>query len=79
MKTTAKKFSRSPNEIYRAADKGETVVINHDHYKDRVFELTARARNPLNIDTSEWEEKGRKAGQAGRAALLESINMDLKL
>lgn len=38
---TAKEFNRQPAPSYRKADKGEKVVIVHDHYKDRVFVLTA--------------------------------------
>jgi hypothetical protein len=44
---TAKEMHNSPAQAYREADKGETVVINHDRYPDKVFELTARDRKPL--------------------------------
>jgi len=44
---TAKDMHNSPAQAYREADKGETVVINHDRYPDKVFELTARERKPL--------------------------------
>jgi hypothetical protein len=47
MKTTADEFRKKPQEVYRAADKGDEVVINHDRYRDRVFVLTARERRPL--------------------------------
>lgn len=46
---TAKDMHNSPAQAYREADKGETVVINHDRYPDKVFELTARDRNPLPL------------------------------
>ncbi len=44
MKITAESLAKKPAAAYRAADKGETVVINHDRYPDKVFELTARER-----------------------------------
>jgi len=44
MNITAKQFRDKPAEPYRMAEKGETVVINHDRYPTVVFELTARAR-----------------------------------
>jgi len=44
MKITAESLAKKPAQAYRAADKGETVVINHDRYPDKVFELTARER-----------------------------------
>ena len=49
MKTTADKFRKKPHDIYAEAAKGETVTINHDRYRDQVFELTARSREPLYI------------------------------
>ena len=45
MKTTAAEFKRNPQKHYRAADNGEIVTINHDRYRDVVFELIARERN----------------------------------
>lgn len=55
MKTTAAGFKQKPHDIYQAASKGETVIINHDRYRDVVFELVARPRG------SETEsEEGRK-------------------
>lgn len=42
----------SPAQAYREADKGNTVVINHDRYPEKVFELTARERNPLKLSPS---------------------------
>ncbi len=47
MKTTAAKFKKNPQKHYRAADLGETVTINHDRYPDKIFEMTARNREPL--------------------------------
>jgi len=44
MKVTAKEFRDRPEKVYRAADKGEPVIINHDRYKDKIFNLTARER-----------------------------------
>lgn len=47
MKITATEMQIEPGKVYRAADKGEKVTINHDRYPDKVFELTARERKPL--------------------------------
>jgi len=44
MKTTAHKFKKNPNCVYRHADLGGVVTIEHSHYPDKVFELTARER-----------------------------------
>lgn len=55
MNITAKDMHHSPAKAYREADKGEKVVINHDRYPDKVFELTARERNPLR-ETKENQE-----------------------
>lgn len=44
MKITAESLAKKPAAAYRAADKGDVVVINHDRYPDKVFELTARER-----------------------------------
>lgn len=55
---TAKEMHNSPAQAYREADKGETVVINHDRYPDKVFELTARDRMPLSdIDLIDAQNK----------------------
>ena len=43
---TAKQLHHAPAQVFRAADKQEDVVITHDHYKDRVFKLTAEDKNP---------------------------------
>ena len=37
----AEKFNKHPAPIYRAASKGEKVTINHAHYPDQYFYLTA--------------------------------------
>ena len=71
MKTTAAKFKKNPQKHYRAADLGETVTINHDRYPDKIFEMTARDRNPLRQEmevTSAPQYRGefnmiRKAGR----------------
>ena len=44
MKTTADKFRKKPHDVYAEAARGETITINHDRYRDCVFELTARSR-----------------------------------
>lgn len=44
MKTTANEFRKKPHDAYAEAARGETVTINHDRYRDKVFELTARDR-----------------------------------
>jgi hypothetical protein len=54
MNVTAEEFKKNPRRVYRAADKGEIVTVNHDHYQDKVFQLTARDRQPL-ADTEESE------------------------
>lgn len=41
---TAEEFSNKPLQVYRSADKGESVTINHSRYPDVVFEITARPR-----------------------------------
>jgi len=41
---TAYEMSKSPQKIYRAADKDGAVLINHGNYDDIVFVLTARER-----------------------------------
>jgi len=43
-KVTAEEFNKQPGAVYRAADRGQKVVINHDHFKDKVFTLTATDR-----------------------------------
>jgi hypothetical protein len=58
MKTTANDFRKKPAEAYRKADKGETVVINHDRYPDQVFELTARKREALYSAAESTTTKG---------------------
>lgn len=47
MKISAKEMHLSPAKAYRSADLGEKVVINHDRYPDKIFELVARDRKPL--------------------------------
>jgi hypothetical protein len=39
---TAKQLHHAPAQVFRAADKGEKVVISHAHYQDRTFELIAK-------------------------------------
>lgn len=46
---TAEEFSNKPALIYREADKGSTVTINHSRYPDVIFELTARPRR-VNLE-----------------------------
>jgi len=48
MKTfTAEEFNKSPQKVYREADKNGCAIINHGQYHDIVFVLTSRERNPL--------------------------------
>ena len=57
MKTTADEFRKKPAEAYRKADKGEVIVINHDRYPDKVFELSSRGRGmPLDKGENSNEE-----------------------
>jgi len=49
MKTTAHKFKKNPNCVYRHADLGGVVTIEHSHYPDKVFELTARDGRPFKV------------------------------
>ncbi len=54
MKTTAAEFKRNPQKHYRAADKGEIVTINHDRYRDVVFELTSRKRGNCSENINDF-------------------------
>lgn len=47
MMLTAKEMHNSPAKAYREAYKEGRVTINHDRYPDKVFELIARERKPL--------------------------------
>ena len=49
---TAEEFSNKPQQIYREADKGNAVTINHSRYPDVVFEITARPRR-AKLDDAE--------------------------
>lgn len=45
---TAKDFHKRPRSVYKeAAKKDGAIPINHDHYPELIFELTARDRQPL--------------------------------
>ena len=45
MKTyQAEEFNKNPSEAYREADLNGRVRINHNHYRDKIFELIARPR-----------------------------------
>ena len=50
---TAEEFSNKPQQIYREADKGNSVTINHSRYPDVVFELTARPRRTKMDDAEQ--------------------------
>lgn len=54
LQLTATQFRDSPEQAYRAADRGQSVEIKNDRYKDRIFELTAR--NKAHIKESEDEQ-----------------------
>lgn len=57
MKYTAKEFKQGKTqEAYNKAYKGEKVEINHDRYKDVVFVLSARKREPLRPPLTEGGE-----------------------
>jgi len=56
---TAKQFNKNPASVYRAADKGDVVRLNHDRYPDKIFELTARDRAPLDAQ-KQHNESSRK-------------------
>ena len=48
MKTfTAEEFNKTPQKVYREADKNGPVMINHGQYGDVVFILTVRDREPF--------------------------------
>ena len=51
-KTTAEEFNKSPARIYRAADKGERVEIEHAHYPDRCFVLMAIDKSIMGDETN---------------------------
>ncbi len=53
MKTKAEKFRKKPHDVYSAASKGDVVVINHDRYREQVFELTARDRYKGNSEDNQ--------------------------
>ena len=44
---TAKELNMHPLKVFRNADKGKEVKINHAHYPDKIFVLIARDRNPI--------------------------------
>lgn len=46
-KVTADNFRKKPQKPYLKAYNGHKVIINHDRYPDKVFELTSRDREPL--------------------------------
>jgi hypothetical protein len=53
---TAEEFSNKPQQIYREADKGNAVTINHSRYPDVVFEVIARPRRAkLGDDTDKFD------------------------
>lgn len=57
MRLSAQEFKHNRQAAYRAADKGELVEIMHDRYPDKIFELTARDKEPLKDDQqqeSQW-------------------------
>ena len=54
----AKEFNKAPLAVFRKADKGKVVKINHSHYPDVIFELTARPRNPVPENKSDGQEGG---------------------
>ncbi len=54
---TADEFGQKPQQVYREADKGNKVTINHSRYPDIVFELTARPRRVNLEDTREDESQ----------------------
>lgn len=41
---TAKQMHHAPAQVFRAADRDGEAYIAHDHYKDRVFVLTAEEK-----------------------------------
>jgi len=47
---TAKEMHNSPRQVFREADKNGQAIINHDHYPDKIFVLTARDRRNENND-----------------------------
>lgn len=51
---TAEEFSNKPQQIYREADKGSVVTINHSRYPDVIFEITARPRR-VNLEGGKYD------------------------
>jgi len=47
---TAQEFKQNTGDAWRAAYKGDTVIINNDRFPDVVFEITARERGQTNKD-----------------------------
>ena len=45
MRVKAEEFNKKPASLYRAADKGEKVEIEHNHYPDVVFELVTKEKD----------------------------------
>ena len=52
---TAEEFSNKPQQVYREADKGSTVTINHSRYPDVIFEMIARPRR-VNLEDGREDE-----------------------
>jgi len=50
MNITATEFKNNHGDAYRAAYRGETVIINSDRFPDVMFELTARPRVKVEAD-----------------------------
>jgi len=51
MKLTAKEFNNSPASAFRAADKGEDVIITHDRFDGDFVLVSKSAVNQV----PEWE------------------------
>jgi len=58
MKTVnAEEFNKNPLKIYREADLNNEVRINHLHYPDKIFVLSARKRRETEEDNDIGKER----------------------
>ena len=64
-KFTAKQMHHAPAQVFRAADRDGKAEIEHSHYKDRVFELTARDRDLKSFNVCAKCKKERPKTESG--------------
>jgi len=53
----AEEWNKNPQKVYQELVTTGKVIIEHGHYRDKIFELSCRDRAPKILDDTEFKRR----------------------